>query len=75
MGWQRLWKREKQLLWGGGESQFPVPVLCVVPTPTDTLPSFVVPATCPVAMVTISGWTARLRVKEQRKRIQLGEGR
>lgn len=26
-----------------------------------TFPSFVVPATCPVAMVTISGWTARLK--------------
>lgn len=72
MGWQRLQKREAQLLMGGAVSISPS-VQC--PLPTDTLPSFVVPATCPVAMVTISGWTARLGAERQSKSIQQWGGK
>lgn len=73
MGWQRLQKREAQLLLGGGLVSISPSVQCLLPM--DTLPSFVVPATCPVAMVTISGWTARLGAERQRKSIQQWGGK
>lgn len=50
---------------GGGPAvcphPHPTPVSKSCPLQSVTFPSLVVPATCPVAMVTISGWTARLR--------------
>ena len=42
-----------------------IPASRSCPLHSVTFPSLVVPATCPVAMVTISGWTARLRREAQ----------
>lgn len=59
-------RKEKPVAWG--EAQLPAPrhpktplVSWSCPLHSVTFPSLVVPATCPVAMVTISGWTAKLK--------------
>lgn len=57
-------KKEARYLGAGAPvcpHHHPTPVSRCLPLQSVTFPSFVVPATCPVAMVTISGWTARLR--------------
>lgn len=68
MGWQWLQDRERPVTGGGGGQAActppKTPLQCLGPDVSPlfvTFPSLVVPATCPVAMVTISGWTARLR--------------
>lgn len=58
-------REERPVTWGGPAACPPPPKTPLVswfcPRHSVTFPSLVVPATCPVAMVTISGWTARLR--------------
>lgn len=68
-------RKETGLLPGGAQLPAPprpTPVSWPCPLHSVTFPSLVVPATCPVAMVTISGWTARLQRERTDGQVSVG---